>query len=200
MIKFSRTYGSSIYKTDSKNAWKFPTGPLLDNFGVPIGNQTFGLEEFNFSDFYLQQKWAYIPCYGSARVYPRPFINELRLMFRIPSEEKFCYLHYATLFNVSSFVSGDIPQLRANILPMLNEIYFTPMANDFFGKNYHQYIKQINQMTHSNFIANNEDNNSFLVNTKYESIEILKNPIECKMRSNFASNWYKKIEYNCSCQ
>jgi hypothetical protein len=122
------------------------------------------------------------------------------LMFRIPSEEKFCYLHYATLHNVSSFVNGDIPQLRANILPQLNEIYFTPEADGFFDNNYQQYVKQINQMAHSNFIANNEDNNSFLVNSKYESIEILKNPVRCKMRSNFASNLYNTIEYNCPCQ
>jgi hypothetical protein len=199
MPHYARTYGSSIYDTDPQNAWKFPTGSLLDSFGVPIGNRTFGLEEFNFSNFYLQQKLAFIPCYGSARTYPRPFIEELRLIFRIPSKEKFCYFHYATMFNVTSLINYDIPKLRAIILPMIDEIYFTPKVYDFFGKDYEKYVKQIRQMSHSSFIANNEDNNSFLVSSKYESIDILKTPIKCKMRSNFASNWYENVEYNCLC-
>jgi hypothetical protein len=103
------------------------------------------------------------------------------------------------MFNVTSLINIDIPQLRAVILPVINEIYFTPKVYNFFGKDYEQYVKQIRQMSQSNFIANNEDNNSFLVSSMYEYIDILKTPIKCKMRSNFASNWYENIEYNCSC-
>lgn len=32
----ARTYGSGIHLTDRQNAWKYPTGPFLDNFGITI--------------------------------------------------------------------------------------------------------------------------------------------------------------------
>lgn len=63
MPHHARTYGSTIYLTDRHNAWKYPTGPVLDNFGVPIERQNFGLEEFNFNDTLLDLKLAYVPCF-----------------------------------------------------------------------------------------------------------------------------------------
>jgi hypothetical protein len=196
---FARTYGSLIHESEPQNTWKYPTGPLLDQFGVPIGKQTFGLEEFNFSDFYLNQKWAYIPCYGSIQSYPRPFVSELRLINRIPSETNFCYKHFATLYNVKSLMNDEIDGVRNIITPELNQIYFTEESNLFFGNNYPEFQLTIQEMLTSNLIANNNNNRSFLVNVQYDEIEILKNTVICQCGGSYASNWYRRVQYNCYC-
>jgi hypothetical protein len=198
-ILYARTYGSVIHNTDPQNAWKFPTGPLIDRFGIPIGLKTFGLEEFNFSDFYRNQKWAYIPCYGSERSYPRPFVSELRLMYRILSQTKFCYKHYATLYNVKSFTNDEIDGIRNIIDPQLNQIYFREESNLYFGNNYPEYQLTIQEMLASNLIANNNNNRSFSVNVQYDDIEILKNPVICQCGGSYASNWYRRVQHNCYC-
>ncbi len=196
---FARTYGSVINESDPQNAWKYPTGPLLDRFGVPIGKQTFGLEEFNFSDFYLKQKWAYIPCYGSKKSYPRPFVSELRLMYRIPGVTSYCYKHYATLHNVKSLTNEESRGIRNNIAPQLDQIYFTNESQLFFGNNYAEFQSTIQSMLKSDLIANNTNNRSFLVNVEYEKIEILENPIICRCSGSYASNWYRNVDINCTC-
>jgi hypothetical protein len=196
---FARTYGSVIHESVPQNAWRYPTGPLLDRFGVPIGKQTFGLEEFNFSDFYLKQKWAYIPCYGSARSYPRPFVSELRLMYRIPSVTNFCYKHYATLHNVKSLTNEVILGIRNNITSQFDQIYYTNESQLFFGNNYPEFQSTIQNMLASDFIANNTNNRSFLINVQYEKIEILENPIICRCGGSYASNWYTQVDINCTC-
>jgi hypothetical protein len=50
-------------------------------------------------------------------------------------------------------------------------------------------------MFNSNLIADNENNSSFVVNVRYESLEILDNPVPCVMNANFASNWYENVIY-----
>lgn len=198
-IFYARTYGSVIHETDPQNAWTFPTSPLMDRFGIPIGKQTFGLEEFNFSAFHRDLKWAYIPCYGSVSSYPRPFVSELRLMYRIPSQTKFCYKHYATLYNVKSFTNDEIDDIRNIIDPQLNQIYFTEEINLYFGDNYPEYQLTIQELLDSNLIANNNNNRSFLVNAQYENIEILEKPIICQCRASYASNWYRRVQHNSYC-
>ena len=195
MSHHARTYGSTIHEIDPHNAWKFPTGPMLDTFGVPIANQTFGLEEFNFNSILVNKQFAYIPCYGTHRTYPRPFVKELRLIYRVNNIENFNYLHYATLFNVRSLVNEDIPEIRRVLAPDFNTIYLSPECQDFFGINYAEYQIRIQHMFNANLIADNENNSSFVVNVRYESLEILDNPVPCVMNANFASNWFENVIY-----
>lgn len=192
MPHYARTYGTTLKEKELENAWQYPTGPLLDNFGIPINKKTFGLEEFNFKSFYLKNKLAYVPCYGTERFYKRPFIKELRLIFKTAP---LFYKHYATLYNVESFGDNDIPSLRDLIEQHLNEIYFTQQSQIFFGQDYPLFKKAITHSLGSNIIASNHDNSSFLVNLKYEKIEILKKPIQCGLKANYAGQWYRNVEY-----
>jgi hypothetical protein len=191
----ARTYGSRIHESDPQNAWRFPTGPELDKFGVPIGNQNFGLEEFNFNPILLDYKLAYVPCFGSSRNYPRPHVSELRLIYRIINNANYNYIHYATLHNVKSLLNADIPNIRQLIEPHYNEIYLREECQVFFSNNYPEFEKRIIEMQNSNLIADNENNNSFLVNVEYESISILEKPTPCRMNSHFASNCYINVKY-----
>ncbi len=192
MTHYARTYGTTLKEKDRANAWQYPTGPLLDRFGILINKKTFGLEEFNFNSFYRNHKVAYVPCYGTKRFYQRPFIKELRLIFKTAPK---CYKHYATLYDVESFGDNDIPSLRDLIEQHLNEIYFTQQSQIFFGQDYPLFQKAITHSLGSNIIASNHDNSSFLVNLKYEKIEILKKPIQCGLKANYAGQWYRNVEY-----
>lgn len=198
MTHYARTYGSTLHPNNLKEAWKYPSAPVLDLFGVtiPIKNKTFGLEEFNFNPFYLKEKMAYIPCYGSAK-FNRHFIEELRLIYRVKDN---CYCHYATLFNVVAFKNNDILNLRQIINPLLNQIYFSQESQVFFGTDFSLFQRKIREMYDSNVIASNQDNNSFLVNVKYERFEILDKPIYCKTNSRRAAQWIINVEYPCKCK
>jgi len=199
MTHYARTYGSTLHPNNLMEAWKYPTSPVLDTFGViiPIRNKTFGLEEFNFNSFYLKEKIAYIPFYGTERFYSRPFVEELRLIYRVKDN---CYCHYATLFNVVSLVNNNILNLRQIIKPVLNQIYFSQESHVFFGTDFPTFQSKIQEMYDSKFIASNQDNNSFLVNVKYERIEILDKPIYCKTNSPYAAQWKINIDYPCQCE
>lgn len=199
MAHYARTYGSIHHPNNFMEAWKYPTAPFLDKFGVPISikKRIFGLEEFNFNPFYLKNKIAYIPCYGTQRFYPRPFVDELRLIYRV--NEK-CYCHYATLFNVKSYINDDIQNLRQIINLELNQIYFSEESQGFFGADFPTFQRKIQEMYNSKFIANNHNDNSFLVNLKYERIEKLDKPIYCKLNAYYASQWYRDVEYPCICK
>ena len=50
-------------------------------------------------------------------------------------------------------------------------------------------------MFNANLIADNENNSSFVVNVRYESLEILDNPVPCIMNAYYASNWYENVIY-----
>jgi hypothetical protein len=195
MPHHARTYGSTIHEIVPNEAWKFPTGPMLDTFGVPIANQTFGLEEFNFNPILVNKQFAYVPCYGTHTTYPRPLVNELRLIYRVNNMADFNYVHYATLFNVRTMVNEDIPEIRRELEPHFNSIYLSEECEIFFGLNYPEYQNHIQNMFNANLIADNENNSSFVVNVRYESLEILDNPVPCVMKSNFASNWYENVIY-----
>lgn len=195
MPHHARTYGSTIHLTDRHNAWKYPTGPVLDNFGVPIERQKFGLEEFNFNDTLLDLKLAYVPCFGTANTYSRPDVKELRLLYRVENNGVYNYVHYATLFGVQSLLNEDIYQVREVLTPNFESIYLRKECADFFGDNYPIYEKKIREMLNSNLIAANDDNNSFLVNVKYDKLEYLDKPKAVIMNSNFAANWYLNVIY-----
>jgi len=195
MPHHARTYGLGIYITDRQNAWKYPTGPVLDNFGVPVESQNFGLEEFNYNDTLLDLKLAYVPCFGTSKSYSRPDIKELRLLYRVENNGVYNYVHYATLFGVQSLLNEDIHQVREVLTPNFESIYLRQECADFFGDNYPIYEKKIREMLNSNLIAANDDNNSFLVNVKYDKLEYLDKPNAVKMNSHFASNWYLKVIY-----
>ncbi len=199
MIHYARTYGSIHHPNNLIEAWKYPTAPVLDSFGVtiPEQNKTFGLEEFNFNPLYLNEKIAYIPCYGTVRFYPRLFIEELRLIYRVKDT---CYCHYATLFNIVSFNNNEIVNLRQIINPELNQIYFSQESQGFFGADFTTFQRKIQEMYDSNSIADNQNDNSFLVNVKYERIEILDKPIYCKLNSHYAAQWKINVEYPCICK
>ena len=199
MAHYARTYGSKLHPNNLNQVWQFPTSPILDIFGVkiPAQNKTFGLEEFNLNSFYIKNKMAYIPCYGTARFYPRQTIDELRLIYRIKEN---CYCHYATLYKVKPFLNNDIPGLRQIIQPQLEQIYFRIESQLFFGEDSSRFQKKIQQMFASNLIADNQNDNSFLVNVKYERIEILDIPIYCKLNSYYAGQWKIKAENPSICK
>ena len=198
MLLYARTYGSILHPNNLNQVWQFPTGPILDIFGVkiPAQNKTFGLEEFNLNPFYIKNKMDYIPCYGTERCFPRPYVKELRLIYRIKDN---CYCHYATLYNVTSFTDNDINWLRPLIEPMLEEVYFRQESQQYFGADFPIFEKKIVEMCASNSIADNHNDNSFLVNVTYDRLEILDKPVYCKLNSHYASQWKISVEYPCNC-
>ena len=199
MTYYTRTYGSSWHINNPNLAWQYPTQPLLDRFGIPINKLTFGLEEFNFNPFLVENKMAYIPSFGTFRTYPRSPINELRLMYRIQSPQRFCYVHYATLYNVKSYADNDIPYLQNLLNPQIPFIYFRPESHQFFGQDYPLFEQKIIDLHNVQFIARNHLNSSFLVNVKYDKLEILSEPGRCNSRAARASNLIIDVIYPCNC-
>jgi hypothetical protein len=188
MIRYARTYGSQNYPQNVIEAWQYPTGPIQDTFGVPVLklNSTFGLEEFNFNPFFLEEKMAYVPCYATAKYYPRPPLKELKLIFKTSGR---CHLHYATLYEVTSILNKQISSLRNQIEPKIDEIYFRQETQQFFGNDFENFVQIINRMKDSSFIASNHNHTPFLVNARYEKIEILKSPIPCELNPKNVNQW-----------
>jgi hypothetical protein len=199
MIRYARTYGSKNYPDNSYEAWQYPTGPIQDTFGVPVPelNKTFGLEEFNFNPLFLKEKIAYVPCYATAKYYPRHHLRELKLIFKTAGR---CHLHYATLYDVTSILNNQIPALRNQIEPFIDEIYFRQQTQDFFGDDFQSFVKIIDIMKDSNVIASNHDHTPFLVNVRYKELEILKTPIPCELNPRNVNQWKinAQIPGNCS--
>jgi len=199
MIRYARTYGSMLYSENFNDAWQFPTGPFADTFGVPVpeSGKTFGIEEFNLNPFLLKEKIAYVPCFATAKYYPRNSLKELKLIFKTQGR---CQLHYATLHDVTPILNTEIEIIRNIIQPLMQEIYFSQKSLDFFGEDYENFIKIITRMKDSNVIASNHNYTPFLVNLRYKELEILKNPIICELSPNNVNQW--KIEAaipgNCS--
>ncbi len=193
MARFARTYGSINHPGYPENSWRYPTAPPLDTFGVPIPerNITFGLEEFNFNPFYLKHKIGYVPCYGTRRFFPRPKVDELKLLYRL---EDNAYCHYATLYNVKPLLDNDIPQLRILIEHEIEQIYFRDESQNLFGNDYNNFRDQIIRMFNQPVIAANENNISFLVNVKYESILILEKSNRCHLDSHYAAQWKRNVK------
>ncbi len=194
MRRFARTYGSANYPDNFITSWKYPTSPIMDNFGVfvPNANKTFGLEEFNFNDLLINEKIAYVPCYGTGRFYPRPAVEELRLVYKLNNNY---FMHYATLFKVKALIDNDIPNFRKILKPYLNHIYYSKETQNYFGSDFQRFQNIINSMYGSNLISANNNSSSFLVNVSYDKIEILNKPISCKLNSNYAAQWYNNLEY-----
>jgi hypothetical protein len=194
MIRYARTYGSINYQNAIEKAWQFPTGPTVDNFGVPVSeaNKTFGLEEFNFNPLFLKEKIAYAPCYATQRYYPRPALDELRLMFNVSG---YLHIHYATLHGVSGITNTEIPSLRALVNPFFDEIYLNRNVQNFFGDDFDNYKKIISRMYLSEIIAANNIHSPFLINVRYERLELLKNPIACRVIPNNVNQWKTNVHY-----
>jgi|LauGreDrversion4_2_1035121.scaffolds.fasta_scaffold360237_1 hypothetical protein len=191
----ARTYGSALQQAEGNVRWNFPTGPNLDTFGVPIGLQTFGLEEFNFHPFLLNMQLAYIPCYGTHGTYPRNPVNELRLIYRIHNNGEFNYMHYATLYEVRTILNEEILVIRNVLEPDFNAIYLNQNCQDFFGHDFPEYENCIQNMFAANLIADNQNNSSFVVNVRYDALEIQENPVPCILNAHYASNWYQNVIY-----
>jgi hypothetical protein len=188
MIRYARTYGSRLYKDNFADAWQFPTGPVADIFGVPvtISNKTFGLEEFNFSKILRDLKLAYVPCYGNARFFLRPFIKELHLIFKTEGRN---HIHYATLHNVTPIKDEEICEIRKLLQSHIHEIYFNASAQEFFQNDFSQFQDQIQFMYNQNRIAANQINASFLVNLRYEELTILKEPVTLDVYPGYVGQW-----------
>ena len=163
---------------------------------VPDANKTFGLEEFNFNPYFLKERIAYIPCFATARTYPRPNLKELRLIYKIDGR---CHIHYATLYNVTSILNENISSHRNWIDPMMNEIYFNKNSQEFFGDDFEQFAKIINQMKDSNVIASNHNHSPFLINVRYQEIEILKKGIPCEVNPNNVNQWKINVDSPGNC-
>jgi hypothetical protein len=188
MIRFARTYGAKNYPQNTNEAWQFPTGPFADTFGVPVQNnkKTFGLEEFNFIALLRELKIAYVPCYGNARYFPRPFVKELHLIFKTEGRN---HIHYATLHNVTPIADEEIYEMRKLLEPHINEIYFNKSSQDFFQNDFSNFQDQIQFMFNQNRIAANQINASFLVNLRYEELTILKKPIKLDAYPGYVGQW-----------
>jgi hypothetical protein len=188
MKRYARTYGSSLFKENLDVAWQFPTGPIADTFGVPIplSNKTFGLEEFNFSQILRELKLAYVPCYGNARFFPRPFIKELHLIFKTEGRN---HIHYATLHNVTPISDKEIFETRKLLESHFNEIYFNASAQEFFQNDFSRFQDQIQFMSNRNRIAANQFNASFLVNLRYKELTILKKPVSLDVYPGYVGQW-----------
>jgi hypothetical protein len=201
MVRYARTYGSRLYPQNIDQSWQFPTGPELDTFGVPVPEKmkTFGLEEFNFNNKLMDIQLAYVPCYGTERTYPRPFVDELHLMYLDRRNPRGCYMHYATLYNVQSLRNEDIKSVRPLLVPNLDEIYFRAEVQQYFGNDMGNFNGIIRAMLNSNIIASNQNNKSFLVNVRYEKIEILDKPVCCQNNNQMASQWKKNMIYPSDC-
>ncbi len=188
MIRYARTYGSRLFPEKTEDAWQFPTGPVVDTFGVPIpiANKTFGLEEFNFNEILKKLNLAYVPCFGNAKFYPRPKINELNLIFKTGGRDHY---HYATMRNVTPILNKEISDVRKLLEPYLNEIYFNHETHDFFKNDFENFQNQIHFMFKQNSIAANQNNASFLVNLRYEELAILKEPVNLDVYSGRVGQW-----------
>lgn len=198
MIRYARTYGSRLFPRNISDAWQFPTDPAPDNFGVPVpeSNITFGLEEFNFNPYFLKEKIAYIPCFATFRTYPRPNLKELKLIYKTAGR---CHMHYATLYHVTPILNENINSHRNWINPMMNEIYLNKKSQDFFGDDFEQFAKIINQMKNSNIIASNHNHSPFLINVRYQEIEILKKGIPCEVNPNNVNQWKINVDSPGNC-
>lgn len=188
MIRYARTYGSVNYPDKNNEAWQFPIGPFADTFGVPVPNnkKTFGLEEFNFNTILRELKIAYVPCYGNARSFPRPNIDELNLISKIAGRDHF---HYATLQNVSPITDEEICEIRKLLDSHIHDIYFNSSTQDFFQNDFSRFQDQIYFMFNQNRIAANQNNASFLVNLRYEELTILKKPIKLDVYPGHVGQW-----------
>lgn len=96
---------------------------------------------------------------------------------------------------MKSLLNEDIHQVREVLTPNFQSIYLRQECADFFRDNYPIYEKRIREMLNSNLIAANDDNNSFLVNVKYDKLEYLDKPKAVVMNSHFAANWYLNVIY-----
>ena len=92
-----------------------------------------------------------------------------------------------------------IPCLRNLLNPQLPSIYFRPESLQFFGQDFPLFEQKINDLNNSQFIASNHLNSSFLVNVKYEKLEVLSKSVKCNLRASFASNLYTDVIYPCNC-
>lgn len=193
MIKYVRTYGSRNHPNNLEKAWKFPTTPEQDVFGIRISNNlTFGLEEFNFNNFLKNNMLAYVPYYGRALANPRPAVSELRLLYKVELiGNRYC--HYATLYNVIQLTDRDIPQIQELIENEFDEIYLGKESKELFGNQFDAYENQITRMFNSRTIANNQDRSSFIVNLRYEKLEIIEKPLYCHLNAHYAGNWYNNV-------
>lgn len=195
MVRYVRTYGNQNYPQNMNEAWQYPTGPTEDTFGVPVIdlNKTFGLEEFNFSEILKELKLAYIPCYGNARFYSRPFIQELHLIFKTEGRN---HIHYATLHNVTSILNSELNQLKSILEPNLDELYFNIGTRNFFEEDFYRFQEQINFMFERDVVAANQLNASFLVNVRYEKLSILNKSVSLNVFPGFVGQWKKNVIHN----
>lgn len=198
MLRYARTYGSIHHPKNIAEAWQYPTGPLVDTFGIPIQNsrQTFGLEEFNFNPFFIKEKVAYVPCYGTARYYPRPVINELRLIYKISGR---CHIHYASMFDVRPILNEEIIELRQIIDPVMNDIYFNEKPQLFFEDRFTQFTETIGLIQNSNIIASNHNHTPFLVNVRYSNLVVLEKPVVCELTPNNVNQWKIRVDMPGNC-
>jgi hypothetical protein len=198
MIRYARTYGSINYPNAIQQAWLYPSGPLADTFGVPVSdaNKTFGLEEFNFNPHFLKEKIAYVPCYATARSFPRPNLKELRLIYKTSGR---CHVHYATMHDVTPILNAHIDSIRDWIEPMMHEIYFNHHSQSFFGDDFQNFVKIIDHMKGSNLIGSNHNHTPFLVNVRYSKLEVLEKPVVCELTPNNVNQWKIQVDMPGNC-
>ena len=105
------------------------------------------------------------------------------------------HIHYATLHGVSSITNTEIPNLRALVNPFFDEIYLNRNVQNFFVDDFDNYKKIISRMYLSEIIAANNIHSPFLINVRYERLELLKNPIACRVIPNNVNQWKTNVNY-----
>jgi hypothetical protein len=129
---------------------------------------------------------AYVPCYGNARFFPRPFINELHLIFKTEGRK---HVHYATLHQVTAIADEEICEIRKLLDPHIDEIYFNASAHEFFQNDFSRFQNQIQFMYRQHRIAANQINSSFLVNLRYDELTILEEQITLDVYPGYVGQW-----------
>lgn len=192
MTKIAKTYQST-------NGWSAPQS--LSTFGIPISNtiqpvKHLGLEEFNFTNILRKEKLAYVPHFSSLNAEKNNHIIYKIIKLFYFDRVTHCSYHYANLYNVQR-IHEDIQELR-NRLTEIGLDQFV-INNYDFQNNYGNILYPIAinkwlECFNANNITANGVEQRFILNVKYEKLEIFDSPIARDEWNdfNFASNLYNE--------
>jgi hypothetical protein len=161
MMKKAKTYYSN-------NGWTAPQG--LSTFGIPIpckkNKLTLGLEEFNGIKLLRKNKLAFVPAFSIERNF---LVDELKLFYSVPGRT----FHYGTMRGVQQIDHRSVPDLRNNQLAELPAIVESAFLQ---AHEYAECSRQAYAIWNKYYNANNilatGHNLRFVVNVKYESLEL----------------------------
>lgn len=175
------------------NGFTSPQG--LSTFGIKINQdknlQYLGLEEFNFSKEYLDNKIAYIPAFASETYNYK--IDKLDLFYLNTELSPHQTFHYATLYEVNRISGLDyINDIRSKLLQsnLIWEAFYNKEFRNAYGNNFNEAFKSwVDRLLYFNNIdALGDEQGRFVVNIRYESIEIFANPLKTEWGNMYRAN------------